>query len=440
MSGDAGTRSLMHTRDDDGDAASPADGLAGRRRGVRRRARGPRRGPWARRAQGLRRAGAQRHDRRRGGRHPHRVRHPRGGRRRRWHRHRGQPRLHGPHRHVGRPRGGRDASVRRTRRRGHVRDRPGCRGAVSRRMGLLLQVPPQHARRDHRRGRRRRSRARRHALRAAARGSRHAPRRRHQAGHAPRRGADPPARAAHVDVDLRRQLSRPHHQAAGRARHRGDRRQPAASRCRVHVDAPARRPPRLGGRRTADDAPDRAGRRADLRLPARGGRPPRARLVLLVPRPPDGPHRPQQLARPAGHVHRHRPAQARPAPADGTPRRAADGLGAVLHQRQPADRPVRRRSGDGRPPRRHVVDGSPRPTRRRDGRRQGPGQRPLRAVPRRVGDPLPPAAAELVAVLELQLHVVRRPAVPPDRHRQRPAPPRRRARPACCSGRPSAPT
>ena len=141
--------------------------------------------------------------------------------------------------------------------------------------------------------------------------SRHAARRRHQAGHAPRGGADPPARAAHVDVDLRRQLSRPHHQAAGRARHRGDRRQPAPPRCRVHVDAPARRPPRLGGRRAADDAPDRARRRADLRLPARGRRPPRARLVLLVPRPPDGPHRPQQLARPAGHVHRHRPAHAR---------------------------------------------------------------------------------------------------------------------------------
>ena len=268
----------------------------------------------------------------------------------------------------------------------------------------------------------------------------HAPRRRHQAGHAPRGGADPPPRAAHVDVDLRRQLSRPHHPAAGRARHRGDRRQPAPPRCRVHVDAPARRPPRLGGRRPADDAPDRARRRADLRLPADGRRPPRARLVLLVPRPPDGPHRPQQLARPAGHVHRHRPAQARAAPADGAPRRAADGLGAVLHQRQPADRPVRRRPGDGGPPRRHVVDGCQRAAGRRDGRRQGPRQRPLRAVPRRVGDPLPPAAAELLAVLELQLHAVRRPAVPADRHRQRPAPQGRRAVRACCSGRPSAPT
>ena len=41
------------------------------------------------------------------------------------------------------------------------------------------------------------------------------PGRRHQAGHAPRGGADPPPRAAHVDVDLRRQLSRSDHQAAG---------------------------------------------------------------------------------------------------------------------------------------------------------------------------------------------------------------------------------
>ena len=87
-----------------------------------------------------------------------------------------------------------------------------------------------------------------------------------------------------------------------------------------------------------------------------------------------------------------------------------------------------------------VVDGCQRAAGRRDGRRQGPGQRPLRAVPRRVGDPLPPAAAELLAVLELQLHAVRRPAVPADRHRQRPAPEGRRRGPACCSGRPSAPT
>ena len=323
-------------------------------------------GPGTGRAHGLRRAGAQRHDRHRGGWRPDRLRHARGDRRWRRHRHRGQPRLHGPHRHVGRPRRRRDAPVRRTRPRGHVRDRPRCRGAVGRCVGVLLQVPPQHARRHQRRGRRRRRRARRHALRAAAGGPQHAPRRRHQAGHAPRGGADPPPRAAHVDVDLRRQLSRPHHQAAGRARHRGDRRQPAPPRCRVHVDAPARRPPRLGGRRPADDAPDRARRRADLRLPAGGRRPPRARLVLLVPRPPDGPHRPQQLARPAGHVHRHRPAQARVAPADGPPRRAADGLGAVLHQRQPADRPVRRRPGDGGPPRRDVVDGCQRAAGRRD--------------------------------------------------------------------------
>ena len=194
---------------------------------------------------------------------------------------------------------------------GHVRDRPRCRGAGGRCLGLLLQVPPQHARRPRRRGRRRRRRARRHALRAAAGGPQHArvaPTSgwscaartcgRSRTGRAPRCGRTTAATPAPPS-------------AAWRARHRGHGRQPAAPRRRVDDDAPARRPPRLGGRRPADDAPDRARRRADLRLPADGRRPPRARLVLLVPRPPDGPHRPQQLARPAGHVHRHRPAQSR---------------------------------------------------------------------------------------------------------------------------------
>ena len=124
----------------------------------------------------------------------------------------------------------------------------------------------------------------------------------------------------------------------------------------------------------------------------------------------------------------------------GRPRRAADGLRAFLHQRQPADRPVRRRPGDGGPPRRDVVDGCQRAAGRRDGRRQGPGQRPLRAVPRRVGDPLPPAAAELLARSRATTS-----RCPTAGRSCRSAPaaacsPRPSCGPACCSGRPSAPT
>ena len=209
-------------------------------------------GPGPRRAHGLRRAGAQRHDRHRGGRRPEGLRHSRGDRRRWRHRHRGQPRLHGPHRHVGRhaPPTGRPCSTYASPR-ARRRPCPASRRWRPATWAFYCKFHPSMRGVHHRRGRRRRRRARRHALRAAARGPADAARRRHQAGHAPRRGADPPARAAHVDVDLRRQLSRPDHPAAGRARHRGHRRQPAAPRRRVHVDAPARRPPRLGGRRPA---------------------------------------------------------------------------------------------------------------------------------------------------------------------------------------------
>ena len=92
------------------------------------------------------------------------------------------------------------------------------------------------------------------------------------------------------------------------------------------------------------------------------------------------------------------------------------------------------------PPRLDGVDGPPRPAGRRHDRRHRARQRPRGAVPPRLGDPLPAATAQLLALLQLQLRPLRRAAVPPDRHGQRPAPPARWCAPTCCSGPRSAPT
>ena len=158
-------------------------------------------------------------------------------------------------------------------------------------------------------GGRRRRRARRHALRAAARRAQHAPRRRHQAGHAPRGGADPPhgPRTSMWTYDgsypgptIRRPGGRGTEVTVVNRLPRGA----GSMSTHLHGDHHA----------SADDG------QPTTHLIARGGERtydyplvvdgrPEPRLVLLVPRPPDGPHRPQQLARPAGHVHRHRPAR-----------------------------------------------------------------------------------------------------------------------------------
>ena len=115
-----------------------------------------------------------------------------------------------------------------------------------------------------------------------------------------------PDRAADDDVDLRRHLPGSDDRAAGRQGHQGHLRQPAAgaapaSPCTCTATTTGWRT--TGSRRGTSSRTGKA-RTYDYPL-ADGGRPERGR-VLLVPRPPDDGDDPQQLARPAGHVPRHR--------------------------------------------------------------------------------------------------------------------------------------
>ena len=173
------------------------------------------------------------------------------------------------------------------------------------------------------------------------------------------------------------------------------------------------------GRRAADHVPRAARRRADLPLSADLRRRPRAVVVLLLPRPPDGSHRAQQLARPAGDVHRHRPRrEGSPAPPR-VARHPAAGQRPVVPVAEPSHRPVRRRADDDRPPRADGLDRAQGSPQRRHRGHARAGQRPLRAVPRRRCDPLPAAAPQRLTVLGLQLLALRRSALRPGRHRQR---------------------
>ena len=77
-------------------------------------------------------------------------------------------------------------------------------------------------------------------------------------------------------------------------------------RSRLPDRAPARRPPELGRRRAAHPLPHRPRIPPHVHLPAHRRRRADTGGVPLLPRPPDGPDRQQQLARSPGHVPGHR--------------------------------------------------------------------------------------------------------------------------------------
>ena len=225
------------------------------------------------------------------------------------------------------------------------------------------------------------------------------------------RGAGLPDRAADDDVDLRRHLPGSHHRAPGRQGHEGHLRQPAA------VEAPAcpctctgttTRPRPTGNRRGTSSPRGRRGPTTTRWSTAAG----RSAPPLLVPRPPDGRDHPQQLARPAGHVPRHGRQEREAGAALRRLRRATDGVRAQLRRQQPAGAGDAARDDDDR------TDGA---TGRQHGGRPHPGQRPLRAVPRRGHAPVPAPAAQHLALHDVRLRALRRAPVRAGRHRQRSA-------------------
>ncbi len=104
-----------------------------------------------------------------------------------------------------------------------------------------------------------------------------------------------------------RQLPRPDDQASDRSDDPGDLRARPAAPGGLDDRAPARRPPELGRRRPAHDAPHQEGRPTHLHLPAARGGEADAGGLQLLPRPPHGPDRAQQLAWAAGDVPGDRP-------------------------------------------------------------------------------------------------------------------------------------
>ena len=111
-----------------------------------------------------------------------------------------------------------------------------------------------------------------------------------------------------ADVDVRRNLPRAHDQAADGIVHQGHLRPRPAEEGGFPDRSPARWPPELGRRRAAHPPPHPQGNPSDLHLPARRQREADAGGLPLLPRPPDGPDGPQQLAWAPGHVPRDRPA------------------------------------------------------------------------------------------------------------------------------------
>ena len=259
-----------------------------------------------------------------------------------------------------------------------------------------------------------------------------------------RRGAGPhdARRSAHGDVDLRRHLPRPHDPPARRAGHRGDRRQPAArrvpARCRRTSTATTTRPPTTGSRPRSSSG-RATSRTYDYPLTVDGRAEPGSFFWYHD-------HRMDRTAR-----NNWRGLQGMfivtdpPTPGlrlpERRPRRAADDLRAVVPRRttsSPTRSPTARGwsgttaqmawTGPHAPP----DDATVGDTVLVNGR-----DAPYLGVARH---PLPAAAAQLLAVLQLQPDPVRRAPVPPDRHRQRPAAAAPSCAPASCSGRRSAPT
>ncbi len=315
-------------------------------------------------------------------------------------------------RHVRRPRRQRQRVVLRHRRPGRHRNRRRRQPAGARHLSLPLHLPRRHhARHLDDLGQRRWRAACPAVVRPAVDASPDVAHREDEDPDRAGRSAGPPDRAADDDVDLRRHLPGSHHRAAGRQGHEGHLRQPAALEGQP-VRAPARGPPLGRGRRATDEVPHRPGEGADLRLPAGRRRPAGARGLLLVPRPPDGRDDPQQLARPAGHVPRHGRQEREAGAALRWLRRATDGVRAQLRRQQPAGAGDAARDDDDR------TDGA---TERQHGGRPHPGQRPLRAVPRRGHAPVPAPAAQHVALHDVRLRALRRAPVRAGRHRQRSA-------------------
>ena len=232
-------------------------------------------------------------------------------------------------------------------------------------------------------------------LRAGAADPGGADRPQHQDPHAAGEGRDHASRPEDPDVDLRRHVPRADDQAAHGIPDLGHLRPRPAEECGVADRAPARRTPELRRRRATHPPAHPQGNPSDLHLPARREREADAGELPLLPRPPDGPDRAQQLAWPPGHVPGDRRARGEARPPERPVRRAVALLRPQLHRPQPADRPL--------PQHQHarVDDRSSGTARRRHGRQADPGQRPVRAVPAGQARPLPAPSPERLPLLGL---------------------------------------